>query len=59
MDIDIARLRHDLISDAYALAFTGGFGGALLDANQIMHMSDEEVVELAESRGININNYRR
>ena len=41
--IDISRLREDLENEAMGAFYGGGFGGALIEAEDIERMTDEEV----------------
>ncbi len=54
MIIDVDALRNDLTNDCYGAFFGGGFGGALIEAADISHASDEEVVRVAQEKGIDL-----
>ena len=56
-DIDIERLRSDLINYFEGAFFVGGFGAALMDITQIENANDYEVVKIALNNGFNLNNY--
>ena len=56
-DIDISALRRDLLDECLAMAF-GGLGAAILDAGEVERASDEELLELAEAHGFDLNKYR-
>lgn len=58
MNIDVDRLRKDMIDEAHAAYFVGGFGAALLEIPDVENASDEELIELAISNGINIKKYK-
>lgn len=58
-EIDVDRLRDDLISDCEAAYFVGGFGGAIIDMDEVENATDEEVVKLAIQNRIDINNYKK
>ena len=58
-EIDVDRLRSDLISECEAAYFVGGFGGAIIDMDEIEYATDEEVVTLAINNRINLNNYKK
>lgn len=57
MIIDVDELRADLIKDSYGAAFGGGFGGALVQAFDIERATDEEVVQIAVSNGVDLSRY--
>lgn len=52
--IDVDELRKDMREDCMG-AF---FGGALMEAGDIDRASDEELVEIAQRKGINLRNYQ-
>lgn len=56
-DIDIERLKSDLINYFEGAFFVGGFGAALMDITQIENANDYEVVQFAINNGFNLNNY--
>ncbi len=58
-EIDVDRLRNDLISDCEGAYFVGGFGGSIVEMNEIEYATDEEVVTLAINNRINLNNYKK
>ena len=57
MIIDVDALRRDLINDDCGAFFGGGFGGALIEAADISKASDEEVVKIAQAKGIDLRRY--
>lgn len=57
MIIDIDALREDMKNDDLGAFFGGGFGGALVEASDIERASDEEVVRMAQEKGIDISKY--
>lgn len=57
MEIDIEELRADLMNESYGAFFAGGFGGAMIDSVDIKNASPEKLIRIAESRGINLNDY--
>ena len=57
MDIDFERLREDLAEDSYGAFFGGGFGGALVEAGDIECASDDELIRIARSKGIDLEDY--
>ena len=57
MIIDIDRLRQDILDDCYGAFFGGGFGGALIESFDVQKASPEELVEAAQSKGIDLRKY--
>lgn len=57
MEIRIDRLRKDLM-DYYGTAAFNGFPMAVVDLGKIERMSDEEIVRLAQEKGIALEKYR-
>lgn len=55
--IDIERLREDLRSDDLGAYFGGGFGGALMEAYDIENATPEELVKIAQDRGVDLRRY--
>ena len=58
MTIDIDALREDMKNECYGAFFGGGFGGALMESFDIESASPEELVQMAQRQGINLNKYR-
>lgn len=58
MTIDIDALREDMKNECYGAFFGGGFGGALIESLDIEDASPEELVQMAQRQGINLNKYR-
>ena len=56
--IDIERLREDLKQECFGAYFVGGFGGALMENLSLEKASPEELLEIAQKRGIDIYRYR-
>lgn len=56
--IDIEKLRKDLIN-YYGTAFTGGFPVAFFDMTRVEKASDEELLEIAKKRGIDLTRYKK
>ena len=48
MNPDWSSLRNRLSREAMGAAFGGGFGGALIDAEELEDASPEELLEMAE-----------
>ena len=55
--IDIERLRDDLRDDDLGAYFGGGFSGALMEAFDIDRATPEELVKIAQERGIDLRRY--
>lgn len=55
--IDIERLRRDLLNDDYGAFFGGGFGGALMESMDIRKASPEELIRIAQRKGVDISRY--
>ena len=45
--IDISRLREELENEAMGAFYGGGFGGALIEKEDIENMTDEELLDFA------------
>ena len=56
--IDVDALREDMKNECLGAFFGGGFGGALVETGDIDRASDEELVELAQRKGINLREYQ-
>ena len=56
-DIDIERLRSDLINYFEGAYFVGGFGAALIDISEIERASDYQVVQTAINNNFDLNKY--
>ena len=56
--IDVDKLRKDMREDCLGAFFGGKFGGALIEAGNIDRASDEELVEMAQRKGINLRDYQ-
>ena len=59
MGIDVERLREDMKEDSLGAFFGGGFGGALVEEGDIERASPDELVKMAEEKGIDLDSYRR
>lgn len=56
--IDMDKLRNDMRNESLSGYFGGGFGGALIESFDIEGVSNEKLVEMAQSQGINLKNYQ-
>ncbi len=50
----VEELREMLIRDLEPAFFVGGFGGAMVEIEEIKRASDEEVIEIARKKGYQI-----
>ena len=58
MNIDFAKLRSDLI--AYlGTAFYAGYGVAIVEISEVERASNEQLIELAQRYGFNLENYQK
>ncbi len=57
VQIDINKLRQDLVDDSLGAAFVGGFGGGFFEASDVKKASPEELIEMARNKGFNLNKY--
>ena len=55
--IDIERLREDLRSDDLGVYLGVGFGGALMESFDIERAAPEELVQIAQDKGIDLRRY--
>ncbi len=58
-DIDIERLRNDLINYFEGAYFVGGFGAALIDISEIERADSIEVIQIAINNGFDLNKYKK
>ena len=55
--IDVEELRQDLLNDSYGAFYGGGFGGAMYESFEIEQATPEELVRIAQRKGINLLRY--
>jgi hypothetical protein len=55
--IDVEELREDLIWDSRAAFYGGGFGGAMYESFEIERATPEELVRIAQRKGIDLTRY--
>ena len=55
--IDIDRLRENLRNDDLGAYFGGGFGGALMEVIDIDSATPEELIQIAQDRGVDLRKY--
>ena len=56
--IDIDKLRDDMLDESYGAFFGGGFGGALIEAEDVKRASPKELIEMAERKGVDLMDYQ-
>lgn len=55
-EIDINRLRKDM-RDHFGTAMFNGFPMAVMDLSKLEHLSDRELVDLAQKNGVDLRKY--
>ena len=55
--IDIEKLRQDMLRDSQAAFYGGGFGGAMYESFEIERATPQQLVDLAERKGIDLTRY--
>ena len=55
--IDTLRLREDLRNEDLGAYFGGGFGGALMEVIDIDSATPEELIQIAQDRGVDLRRY--
>ena len=55
-EIDFERLREDLV-DYFGSAMFNGFPMAVVDVTQVEIASNEQLIQIAQSNGFDLNNY--
>ena len=55
-EIDFERLREDLV-DYFGSAMFNGFPAAVIDVTQVETASNEQLIQIAQSNGFDLNNY--
>lgn len=55
---DIEKLRDDLIKECEAAYFVSGFGGSLVEIQDIENANDNEIISMALDCKMNLNDYR-
>ena len=58
MTIDIDKLREELKQECYGAYFCGGFGGALIESLDIERDSPEELIKIAQEKGLDLSRYQ-
>ena len=55
-EIDFERLREDLV-DYFGSAMFNGFPMAVVDVTQVEIASNEQLIQIAQANGFDLNNY--
>lgn len=55
---DYAKLKDDLTQDALGAFYGGGFGGALIESFDIDNANEDELIDIALKKGIDLNQYK-
>lgn len=58
MTIDIDKLREELKQECYGAYFGGGFGGALIESLDIERASPDELIKIAQEKGLDLSRYQ-
>jgi hypothetical protein len=56
--IDVDALREALRSDCMGAAFAGGFGGALMEADDVDRATPEQLVSMARRKRIDLRRFQ-
>jgi len=56
-NLDIERLKRDMLNDCYGAFYGGGFGGAMYSSFEIERAEGQELVNMAEKMGYNLMPY--
>ncbi len=59
MKFDVDKIRRDLEEEDMGAFFVGGYGGALSEYSDIEDADDDEVLEMATRRGMNLSKYKK
>lgn len=57
--IDIDKLRKDMREECLGAYFGGGFGAALIESFDVDNASDDELIKMAQIKGIRLNYYKK
>ena len=57
MVIDVDRLRQDMLDNCYGLCFAADIVAALAEMPEIEQASDEDLIEMALRKGIDLSRY--
>ncbi len=57
-EFDVNRLRKDM-QDDYGTAMMNGFPAAMIDLSKVERASDEELLRMAQERGVDLGRYER
>ena len=59
MKYDVDKLRRDMEEEDMGAFFVGGHGGALSEYSDIEDADDDEVLEMAARKGMNLSKYKK
>lgn len=54
---DYDKLKNDLTQDALGAFYGGGFGGALIESFDIDNANEDELIDIALEKGIDLSQY--
>lgn len=57
--IDYDKLKNDLTQDALGAFYGGGFGGALIESFDIDNADEDELIDIALQKGIDLDRYKK
>lgn len=57
VNIDIERLREDVINFFEGLFLAAGFGGAMIEMEEAKRATPEKLIDIAIRNGFDLNNY--
>lgn len=57
MRVDVEKIRKDLLENSYGAFHIGGFGGAMVEAQDIENMAPDKLISLAIERGLDMEKY--
>lgn len=57
MEIDIDKLRKEMLDNCYGAFLVADLGGALVEAVEIENASPDELIEMALNQGIDLRRY--
>ena len=57
--IDYDKLKNELTQDALGAFYGGGFGGALIESFDIDNADEDELIDIALQKGIDLDRYKK
>ena len=58
ISIDVNKLREDMKNDSLGAYFGGGFGAALVESFDLDRAPPDELVKMAQDKGVDLRRYR-